>query len=224
MRVLVFDVNGTLLDLSALQPHFEELFGDPGIMGEWFGRLLRGSLVATITGRYAPFTTIGRAALRTIATQRDLDLDDSQVDAVLDQMGNLQPHPDVIPALERLRDADFRLAALTNSPYETLNRQLTNAGLNAYLETALSVDEVRLFKPHPAVYHMAADRLGVAPINLRLIAAHNWDVTGAVRAGLQAAFVARPGTTLGPLDEPIEIVGPDLATVAARILAVDEPG
>jgi 2-haloacid dehalogenase len=223
MRVLLFDVNETLLDLSALRPHFGSVFGDPDLAGEWFSQLLRGALVATVTGRYTPFTNIGRAALQLVAARHDREIDEEQMDRILEQMATLQPHPDVIPALERLRDAGFRLAALTNSPYETLGRQLSNAGLDNYFDAALSVDEVQLFKPHPAVYQMAADRLGAAPTNLRLIAAHNWDVTGAVRAGLQAAFVARPGMALGPLDEPIEIVGPDLTTVAARIVAVDTP-
>jgi 2-haloacid dehalogenase len=56
---------------------------------------------------------------------------------------------------------------------------------------------------------------------VRLIAAHNWDTTGAIRAGCRAAFVARPGRFLGPLDERPDIVGENLMAVAQQILEKD---
>jgi 2-haloacid dehalogenase len=68
---------------------------------------------------------------------------------------------------------------------------------------------------------MAAERAGVAIGEVRLIAAHAWDVAGALRAGCAAAFVARPGKVLDPLAERPDVVGADLAEVADRILAVD---
>jgi 2-haloacid dehalogenase len=53
------------------------------------------------------------------------------------------------------------------------------------------------------------------------VAAHSWDIAGAMRAGCKAAFIARPGMVLDPLFDPPDIVGPDLGTVAERIIAVD---
>jgi 2-haloacid dehalogenase len=70
---------------------------------------------------------------------------------------------------------------------------------------------------------MAAERLGVAIDQVRLIAAHAWDVAGAASAGCGAtAFVARPGKVLDPLVERPGIVGADLAEVADAILAADQ--
>jgi 2-haloacid dehalogenase len=69
---------------------------------------------------------------------------------------------------------------------------------------------------------MAAERLGVTVGQVRLIAAHAWDVAGAARAGCVTAFVARPGKVLDPLAERPEIVGADLAEVADAILAADQ--
>ncbi len=65
---------------------------------------------------------------------------------------------------------------------------------------------------------MAAERLGVARAELRLVAAHAWDVAGAMRAGCAAAFIARPGQVLDPLAEPPDVIGSDLCEVAGRIL------
>jgi len=85
----------------------------------------------------------------------------------------------------------------------------------------LSADAVRRLKPAPEPYLLAAERLGVAIGEVRLVAAHAWDVAGATRAGCAAAFVARPGKVLDPLADPPDIVGADLTEVAEHILAVD---
>lgn len=221
--VLVFDVNETLLDLSSLDPHFERIFGDSGVMAEWFSQLLQSAMAATLTGRYDDFGVLAREALELMAKRHDVELSAEDAEATLGQIRRLEPHPDVTPALDMLRDAGFRLATLTNSPYKTLEAQLAANGLRSYFQAALSVEQVQKFKPHPAVYRMAAQKLGVERHDLRLIAAHNWDTTGAIRAGCRAAFVARPHRVLGSLDEPVDIVGRDLIEVAEQIIRIDRP-
>ncbi len=62
-RVCVFDVNETLLDLGALDPHFERIFGDAGVRRAWFGQVLQSALVATVTDAYSDFGQVGAAAL-----------------------------------------------------------------------------------------------------------------------------------------------------------------
>ncbi|HKV84553.1 MAG TPA: HAD-IA family hydrolase [Ktedonobacterales bacterium] len=107
---------------------------------------------------------------------------------------------------------------LTNSPPATVEAQLANAGLRDYFEQVLSVDAVKRFKPAAEVYRMAARSLGVEMGQIRLIAAHDWDTTGALRAGCAAAFVARRGQTLDPLAPRPDIVADDLLGVADRII------
>ena len=129
---------------------------------------------------------------------------------------------EVADALSRLRDAGLRLAALTNSTEEVARAQLEHAGLIDAFELVLSADTVGRLKPAPEPYRMAAERLEVDVGEVRLIAAHAWDVAGAARAGCATAFVARPGKVLDPLVERPEIVGADLAEVADAILAADQ--
>ena len=86
-------------------------------------------------------------------------------------------------------------------------------------EAVLSADAVRRLKPAPEPYRMAAERLGVEPGDVLLVAAHAWDIAGALRAGGQAAFVARPGKVLDPLVDPPELVVADLDELADRLLA-----
>ena len=220
-RVIVFDVNETLLDLGALDSEFERIFGDADARRAWFQQMLLSAFVSTITGVYADFGTIGMAALDMLAARRGISLGDNDRQAVREGMRKLPPHPDVRDALVRLRDSGLRLATLTNSTAEVGEAQITNAGLRDLFEQTLSADAVRRLKPAPEPYHMAAAAMEVPIGEVRLVAAHAWDVAGALRAGCAAAFVGRPGQVLDPLVERPDIAGADLREVADHILAAE---
>jgi 2-haloacid dehalogenase len=220
-RVLVFDVNETLLDMSALDPHFQRVFGDAQVRVEWFQTMLQSAFLTTITGPYKPFGEHFRAALAITALRRDLRVSPEDERAILAGVRTLPAHPDVRPALERLRSAGFRLAALTNSTAEVEEAQLRNAKLAGLFEKALSADTWKRLKPAAEAYANAARELGVAPPAMRMVAAHVWDVHGATRAGCAAAFVERPGAMWNPLLERPDIVGRDLGEIGDRVIEVD---
>lgn len=110
------------------------------------------------------------------------------------------------------------MAAFTQASQRVLDAQLRHAGLIHYFEQGISVADVRRFKPHLATYRYAAERMGVAPAQATLLAAHGWDVAGAQRAGLAAGFVARPGQTLYPLAPPPDYQGKTLVEVARQLI------
>jgi 2-haloacid dehalogenase len=217
----VFDVNETLLDLGALDPEFERVFGDASARQAWFGQFLTSWLTAMVTGVYEEFGTIGGAALQMVAERQGVELSDEDKQRILGGMQELTPHPEVEENLSRLRNAGVRLAALTNSTQQVADAQLESSGLRGYFEQALSADAVKRLKPAPEPYRMAAESLGVEIGQIRLVAAHAWDVAGAMRAGCAAAFVARPGMVLNPLFERPDVVGADLREVADGILEAE---
>jgi 2-haloacid dehalogenase len=183
--------------------------------------MIQSALVATVTSAYAPFGQIGAAALSMVAARRGVTLTEDARQQLLSGMRSLPPHPEVRAALERLHSAGLRLAALTNSTAEVAEAQLANAGLSELFELRLSADAVRRLKPAPEAYQMAAERLGVSLDEIRLVAAHAWDIAGALRAGCAGAFVARPGMVLDPLVPAPDVAGADMAEVAERILAAE---
>lgn len=220
-RICVFDVNETLLDLRALDPLFEELLGSSDARGAWFGQVLQTALVATVTDRYSDFGQIGKAALEMTAQKLGTDVPEGGAEALTAAMRTLPAHPDAHEGIARLKAAGYRLASLTNSPPAVAEAQLRNAGIAEHLEVMLSADAVQRLKPAREPYLMAADRLGVPPEELRLVAAHAWDVTGAIRAGCAAAFVTRPGKVLDPLGETPDVVGPDLPAIADEVIRIE---
>ena len=218
---LVFDVNETLLDLSVLDPVFAEVIGDARSRREWFSSLLHWSTVTTLTGRFVDFSQLAGHCLDQLAVRRSVSLDDAQRQRIFDTVATLPPHDDVRPALARLRNAGFTLTALTNSAQSTVDSQFANAGLAEAFDHVLSVESAACYKPHPSAYAVACNVLNAAPEALRLIACHDWDVTGAMRAGLRAAFLARGDESLNAAGDRPDIVGTGLARVAEQIIAMD---
>jgi len=218
-RIIVLDVNETLLDVNALEPHFARAFGSGSVCLEWFATVLLYSEVATLAGPYADFSAIAGAALDMIAASRGVVLQAGDRSGILAGMRSIPAHPDVHDGLRLLRDAGYRTVALTNSAPAVVQQQLSRAGLEGAFERVFSVDEVRRFKPAPEPYRFVASELGVETSALRMVAAHAWDIVGAMRAGYAAAFVARPGKVLYPLAPAPDIVGADLRAVAEQIVA-----
>ena len=218
-RVCVFDVNETLLDLAALDPHFERVFGDAAVRKLWFNQMLQSALVATVTDAYTTFGEAAAAALQMTAERQGVEVSDEDKQSIVGGLRELPPHPEVPESLDRLRDAGFRLATLTNSTQEVTEAQIQNAGLADRFEQVLSADTARRLKPAPAPYRMTARTLGIPERELRLVAAHAWDVAGALRAGCAAAFVARQ--PFDPLVERPDVVGKDLGEVADGIIAAE---
>ena len=219
-QVILFDVNETLLDLQALRPLFAEIFGDPQITGQWFVQLLRSAMVATIIGDYHDFAEIGRDALDMTARRRGLSLTSVDRDRILHAMRRLPPHPEVPQSLARLRDKGLRLATLTNSPPWIIQDQLTHAGLTHYFEQILSVHEIQRFKPDLETYRYAARQLNVPTDAILMVAAHDWDIAGAIKAGCRTVFIARPGMIIGALQQQPDLLGSDLLSVVDQITAL----
>ena len=218
-KTIVFDVNETMLDLRALDPIFERHFGDAAVRGQWFSQVLLTSMTITLVGDYADFAKVGGAALAMVCERRGVTLSDDQRGEIVKGMRELPPHPDVEAGLRTLRENGYRLVTLTNSPPAVVEAQLEFAGLSDHFEAMLSVDKIRKFKPDPAVYGMAAEELGEKPADLWLVAAHNWDTTGALAAGWKAGFISRPNMVTGPLDREPTVRGATLPEVVAGILA-----
>lgn len=208
--IVVFDVNETLLSLSSLRPGFAEVFGSADLIGEWFARMLHGSVVSNELDDYRSFGTIGVEALSMLAHKHGIEVSRDRAEGVVAGMRRLDPHPDVVPALESLREAGYRTATLTNGSTEAAAAQLDYAELAPLLDESMTVDEVRSFKPARVVYETAAEHFGVDISQMLMVAAHDWDIAGADAAGCQTAFVTRPGVSWSLPGEPPGLVVGDL--------------
>lgn len=215
LPLLIFDVNETLLDLEALTPHFERIFGDASSMREWFAQVILYSEALTLADRYSPFGELGGAVLKMLGAVRGREVKESDLQEIKEAVATMPPHPEVPAALRRLRDAGFRLFTLTNNPSATARRQLQNAGIADLFEQMFSIDDqVRRYKPAPEVYSAVEEALKSPSSDLCLIACHTWDTLGAIAAGWEAALVLRPGNAPLDIGDQPALIGADLTEVA----------
>jgi 2-haloacid dehalogenase len=218
--VLVFDVNETLIDIEALSPLFDQIFGEVHAMREWFGQLVMYSMTTALSGNYVDFFTLGQSVLRMLGEVHGTRISDEDSVRIKQAMMTMPAHPDVADGLAELRDIGFRLVTLTNSPPNAgVPTPLESAGLGGYFERQFSVDACGTFKPARLVYEYVCRELPVAPTDCMMVAAHVWDTIGAQSAGFSAALITRPGNARLPIDglpQPT-LVAADLRQLAQRL-------
>lgn len=200
-KVIIFDVNETLLDLTQMRQSVgAALGGREDLLPLWFSTMLHHSLVVSATGEYQSFGKIGVAALQMVAEINGINISEKDAQtAIITPLRSLPAHADVAEGLAKLKAQGYQLVTLTNSSLEGVSLQLKNAGLAQYFSQNLSVESVGVFKPHLATYQWALKELNVPAGQALMVAAHGWDIAGAEKAGLQTAFIRREGKVLFPL-------------------------
>jgi 2-haloacid dehalogenase len=216
-RVLVFDVNQTLSDLSPLRDRFAEVGAPPDLAAAWFAGVLRDGLALSTTGESAPFAEIARAELAYVL--RPARGEDGLADAVqhvLDGLGSLDVHPDVAEGVRALQALGIELVTLSNGATSLAEGLLSRAGIREAFAQLLSVDDAGVWKPAGAAYSHALTSCDVAAGDAMLVAVHPWDIHGAARAGLRTAWLNRGGATY-----PDHFAAPELSPASLVGLAAD---
>jgi 2-haloacid dehalogenase len=218
--VLVFDVNETLIDIEAMAPSFERVFGDPRVLREWLAQLVTYSMTATLAGHYIDYFALGQGLLPMLADIHGVEITNDDVQSLKHGMLTMPAHPDVKDGLTALRDNGFRLVTLTNSPPNPDGPSpLEHAGLAHFFEQTFSVDTRRAFKPAATVYRYVCEELAVAPEDCMMVAAHVWDTIGAQSAGFSGALITRPGNAPLPIPDLPQpsIIANDLREFAQKL-------
>ncbi|MDQ7912996.1 haloacid dehalogenase type II [Pseudomonas sp. 102515] len=227
MRVLamtltcLFDINETVLDLSALDGLFTELFGDPRSRTLWFAQTLQNAMTAELCSRHAPFEAQGQAALDMIGARLGRMPTTADKQRVAKALKELPAHADVSTGLDFARAQGVRCIAFSNNARDATQAQLEYAGLSDAFADILSAEDAGASKPATATYHQAAASLGEPAERLWLVAVHAWDIAGAQAAGFKGALVQRQAEQVAnPLAPPVVTAG-DLQEAVARILAYE---
>jgi 2-haloacid dehalogenase len=215
---LCFDMYGTLCDTSSVRTRLGEELGVAETLvaridETWRRKQLQYSYQSAQMDRYRTFWDLTDRALRYALERFDLDPVERTRERVLDAYNHLDPFPETAATLERLRDSGHEVVVLSNGNPEMLERLAGNAGLTPHLDGIVSAHGVRTFKPDPAVYEHAADRLDRSLGECRLVSANAWDVAGAGAAGMATTWVNRQR-------DPAETIGARPDTTVSTLAAV----
>jgi 2-haloacid dehalogenase len=127
----------------------------------------------------------------------------------------LRPWPDAQQALGRLARR-FTIVALSNGNLSMLTDLFAAGGLTWH--GVLSGELVHAYKPDPAVYRLALDRLELDPRRTLMVAAHPWDLRAAAALGLRTAYIERAGEGAPDPSDVFDLSVPDLAALASRLV------
>lgn len=203
-----FDVYGTLVDPLEMHRHLSAHFADRAerLAALWREKQVEYAFRRGLMGRYENFGVCTRQALQFALATLGLELSPPHQEQLIEHYQNLRPFRDVLPAIQALRARGDKLAAFSNGVEATVRDLLQSAGILSHLDTVISVDDLKTFKPDPKVYAYLAERLGTPPDTTWLVSGNAWDVLGAKSAGLRGVWVKRnPNVVLDPWE-----IQPDL--------------
>ncbi len=198
-RVIFFDVVETLFSLEPLEHSFTAMDLPEDTAQLFFAQLLRDAFALSAAGDFYSFPEIAKGTLTVLLKTQGVDPDPSILQNILGAFSVLPAYQDVKPALQRLHHAECRAVLLTNGTRGNTEKLLQNNGLTAWVDDVLSVDDLGVWKPQSQLYLKAASRHQCEPGNAVLVAAHAWDIHGAMAAGLKGVWVRRQDTDYHPL-------------------------
>jgi 2-haloacid dehalogenase len=215
-KAFVFDAYGTLFDVHSVLAQCEDAF--PGIGQQltklWRSKQLEYTWLRSLMGRYEDFWHITKDALVYSCQSLGLQCSPQQIDRLLRSYLTLSPFPDAAPALDRLTGT--RCAILSNGTPQMLDNVVRHAGFEGRFELVLSVDAVKVYKPHPAVYGMAVLRLGLERNEIGFVSSNAWDVVGAKAFGFQTFWLNRSNA-------PLDILGATPDKTISTALEIVKP-
>ncbi|MGH8729564.1 MAG: haloacid dehalogenase type II [Burkholderiales bacterium] len=199
LQCLVFDAYGTLFDVHSVGRLAEEIFPGHGarLSQLWRQKQLEYTWQRSLMGRYEDFSVITRDSLEYACRALEFEYDATDVRRLLDAYRRLDAYPETRAALEMLLPR--RLAILSNGSPSMLDPLVKNAGLKNFFDHVISVHELKIYKPHPRVYQMACDKLGLEPAAIGFVSSNFWDVSGAGHFGMRAFWISRSGAVPDPL-------------------------
>jgi 2-haloacid dehalogenase len=205
-EVLVFDVYGTLLDMSEVERRINVVTDSKRGYIVWFEMFMQYCFANNSLGSFHDFMSIAKVTLQ--MTGRELGRSISEVEAndVMERLKQLPVHEEAQGCLSELNDEGYRITALTNAPEKTFCDRMERTGLISYFEAVWSAEAVRKYKPDRRVYEWAAQKLNVATNDMLMITSHGWDIAGAKNAGMKTAYIKRSRQLLYPLSPEPDIL------------------
>ena len=208
---VVFDAYGTLFDVaSTARRHAAKLGAHWASFADtWRRKQLEYTWIRTLMGNHLDFWHVtGDSLDYAMAVHGVTDL--GLRAALMEQTLALDAFPDVKPALVRLRQALKKTVTLSNGTPSMLIAAISSAGLASLMEPPLSVESVGVFKPHPRVYQLAVDRLGLMPARICFVSANGWDAWAGASFGFKAIWINRAKA-------PLERLPGTLAAIVSSI-------
>src|SRR5580698_3633389 len=209
IKGVIFDLYGTLYDVHSVAGICDGYFPGRGreISMLWRQKQLEYTWLRSLMGQYISFEQATADALVFVSENMKLNLQADQRDILCDEYLKLKPYPEVPAALAALRAQGLPLAILSNGSVNSIDHVVANSGLGHLFDHLISVDEVKVFKPHARAYELGEKTLGLRRAEILFVSSNAWDASGAHHFGYPVCWVNRAGNTFDQLGQvPDQIV------------------
>jgi 2-haloacid dehalogenase len=194
IEACVFDAYGTLFDVNSAARTAQDSLGEKWqpLAELWRAKQLQYTWLRSLAGHHADFWQVTGDALDFALST--LHLEDPALRARLMNLYLvLSAYPEVSDTLKRLKAAGLKLAILSNGAPAMLAAAATNSGIADLLNAILSVEEAKIYKPHPSVYRLACERLNVSAPSVCFLSSNGWDAYSAKAFGFRVVWCNRFG-------------------------------
>ena len=194
IRACVFDAYGTLFDFAAAAKGCRDVLGDDidKLTAIWRDKQLQYTWLRALQGRHADFWQVTGDALDFALETLNIEKPGLR-DRLMTLYLTLETFPEVAATLQRLKRAGLQTAILSNGSPKMLDAAVNGNELQDLLDRVLSVEAVGVYKPHPKVYQLAVDRLGVPASAISFQSSNAWDAYAAAAFGMRVVWCNRYG-------------------------------
>lgn len=192
IKACVFDAYGTLFDFAAAARKCRDVLGDDidKLTALWRDKQLQYTWLRAIQGLHADFWQVTGDALDFSLETLGIDKPGLR-DRLMTLYLTLDPFPEVPDVLKQLKAAGMRIAILSNGSPRMLDAVVKAAKLDTALDAVLSVEDVGVYKPHPKVYQLAVDHLGIPASSISFQSSNAWDAYAASAFGMKVVWCNR---------------------------------
>ena len=195
---LAFDIYGTLLDTQGVVKALEKMIGKEATQfaQTWRNKQLEYTFRRGLMKKYQQFSICINDSLEYTCAYYKKDLSTEQKKILLDAYLELPPFNDVKECLNNINSSEFKLYAFSNGSKDVIENLLNSADIKDFFIDIISVDDVKSFKPDPAVYQHFMKKSGSHGGDAWLISSNPFDVIGAISAGMRSAWIQRSKETV----------------------------
>lgn len=187
---------------NSVIPEIEKAFPGKGteFVKMWRAKQFEYGFLRSITNRHEDFFKVTEDALVYTAKAMNLDLPPETRKALLNAYLNLEPWPDSVEALRRLKAAGVKIITIANFSEHMLRANADNAEITSLFDKLLSTETNGTYKPDPEAYELGMKHLGLKKEEIVFAAFGGWDAYGAKNFGYPTYWVNRfnlPAEELG---------------------------
>ena len=200
IKVIIFDAYGTLFDVNSAAEKCKNKIGEKWepFANYWRTTQLEYTWLRSLMGRHQDFWKVTEQSLD--KSMKIFQIDTSMKDELLDLYKVLSTFPEVKETLKKLKEKNYKLSILSNGTPSLLKELVSSNNLESIFDDVLSIEEVKIYKPHPNVYNIPIKKYQIEKNQFAYLSSNTWDVSAAGNFGFNAVWVNRNKNIFDNLD------------------------